>query len=181
MQESCTVCLCSRPYRDLLRADACMELRMLGEWGHSDAHMGMRAPRLPSSFKGHAATCRHPDLPACAFQCVWPAEQPSSSRHSFATLTCGRGTLAGLVLQHTPASDFSPIIHMHLEKPPPIEHAAKLLLQRIADHMLQVGRSARWWPPVSRGRPGAARTPVFGGWPGTARPSVRVSGGSWLA
>ena len=44
----------------------------------------------------------------------------------------------GLVLQHAPSSELSPVIHMYLAKPPSKELAAKQVLQRIADHMLKV-------------------------------------------
>jgi len=50
----------------------------------------------------------------------------------------------GLVLQSSPSSAQSPIIHMTLAQPPSKELEAKLLLQRIADHMLEVSCMVSW-------------------------------------
>lgn len=47
-------------------------------------------------------------------------------------------SLSGLLLQHMPGAEFSPIIHLHLAKPPPQELQAKHLLLRLSDHLLEV-------------------------------------------
>lgn len=59
---------------------------------------------------------------------------------------------AGLVLQHMPDSELSPILHLHLAKPPASPAAGRQLLQRISDHMLKVCGEG-WGPGLGGLRP----------------------------